>query len=235
MGLGITAHANADGAVRRFLDAIEETKNRSGQLNGRHQVAHAILIHPDDLSRFGPLDATAEFSPVMWSPNPTAGGLAAQLGQERIAHVFPMKSLSESGGRFILASDGPLFWQTPMAAIETAVTRQKSGGSTDTLGESEAIDLETAIRAYTINAAYLMSHDDRVGSIKEGKVADMIVLDRNLFEISSNQIGEATVLRTIFNGSIVFDITVDPSNEAGIEEKYETELDLEGEEWGHKP
>jgi predicted amidohydrolase YtcJ len=235
MGLGITAHANADGAVRQLLDALEEARNRNGQLNGRHQVAHAILIHPDDLSRFGPLDATAEFSPVMWSPNPTAGGLAAQLGPERIAHVFPMKSLSESGGRFILASDGPLFWQTPMEAIETAVTRQKSGGSTETLGASEAIDLETAIRAYTINAAYLMSHDDRVGSIEKGKAADMIVLDRNLFEVPSNQIGEATVLKTIFNGSIVFDTTVDPSNEAGIEDKYETELDLEGEEWGHKP
>jgi hypothetical protein len=171
----------------------------------------------------------------MWSPNPTVAGLSAQLGPERTAHVFPMKSLREKGGRFILASDGPLFWQVPMVAIETAVTRQAPGGSTETLGEAEAIDLETAISAYTINAAYLMGHDDRVGSIEIGKAADMIVLDRNLFEVPATSIGEATVLKTIFNGIVAYDAYIDSSDEAAIEEQYEIEIDFEGEEWGHKP
>jgi predicted amidohydrolase YtcJ len=139
-GLGITAHANADGAVRQFLDAVEEAQRRNGGLTGRHQVAHAVVVHPDDLPRFAELDATAEFSPGMWRPSPLAEGLSGQLGPERVAHVFPMNSLQQHGGRFILASDGLLSWQVPMAAIETAVTRQLPGGSAETLAPGEAID-----------------------------------------------------------------------------------------------
>ena len=235
LGLGITAHANADGAVRQFLDALEQASDLNGGLEGRHQVAHAILIHPDDLARFKTLNATAEFSPVMWFPSPTAAGLSAQLGLKRTDHVFPMRSLKDNGGRFVIASDGPLAWQVPLVAIETAVTRQLPGGSHETLGAAEAIDLETAIRAYTLDAAYLMGHDNKVGSIEKGKVADMIILDRNLFEIPATQIGEASILKSIFNGAVVFDASVDPTGEEELEEEYDTELDLDGENWGHKP
>lgn len=205
MGLGITAHSNADGAVRQFLDALEETKRRNGELKGRHQVAHAILVHPDDLPRFSQLDATAEFSPIFWIPSPISAALSGQLGPERMAHLFPMKSLQENGGRFVIASDGPLFWQEPMVAIEVAVTRQKPGGSKEKLAPVEAIDLETVIRAYTINGAFLMGHEESVGSIEQGKVADMIILDKNLFEIPVTEIGKTKVLQTIFNGSLIYD------------------------------
>ena len=78
-----------------------------------------------------------------------------------------------------------------------------------TLALAEATDLKTAIRAYTVNAAFLMGHDDKVGSIMEGKVADMIVLDKNLFEIPVAEISESTVLQTVFNGVVVFDASVD--------------------------
>ena len=205
MGLGITAHANVDGAVRQFLDALEEAKQRNGALKGRHQVAHAVLIDQEDLPRFEKLGATAEFSPVMWMPSPLVDALSGQLGPERLARAFPMKSLQENGGRYVLASDGPLYYKEPLMAMELAITRQRPGGSEDKLAPEEASDLESAIRAYTINGAYLMGHDDTVGSIEEGKVADMIVLDRNLFEIPATEIGQAKVLQTIFNGKVVYD------------------------------
>lgn len=226
MGLGITAHANGDGAVRQFLDALEVASKRNDGLTGRHQVGHAILIHPDDLPRFKELDATVEFSPVLWIPTPIAAGLSAQLGPDRDARLFPMKSLQKQGGRFIIASDGPLFWQTPLASIEAAITREQPGGSPTKLAPAEAIDLATAIRAYTLNAAYLMGHDDRVGSIEAGKVADIIVLDRNLFEIPVREIGSTLVLQTVFNGAVVFDAGSDPANEEAIEDKYAVELEF---------
>ena len=235
MGLGITAHANCDGAVRQFLDAIEEAKQRNGGLKGRHQVAHAVVIHPDDLPRIKDLNATIEFSPAAWMPSPLAAGLTSQLGPDRINRAFPMKSVQAQGGRFVLASDGPLFWQVPLAAMESAITRQRPGGSEQTLALGEAIDLESAIRAYTINSAYLMGHEDTVGSIETGKVADMIVLDSNLFDIPATEIGKTKVLQTIFNGAVVYDSSTDPSSEEAIEEEYGADLDLEGEEWGHKP
>ena len=235
MGLGITAHANADGAVRQFLDAIEEVQRRQGGLQGRHQVGHAILVHPDDLARFEKLDATGEFSPVMWMPSPLVAALSNQLGPERIARLFPMRSLQESGGRFVLASDGPLMWREPMVAIEAAITRQTPGGSEEKLAPAEAIDLATALRAYTAHGAYLMGHEDSVGSIEEGKFADMIVLDKNLFDIPTTEIGTTKVLQTIFNGSVVFDASSDPANERSLQEQYDVDLDLEGEEWGAVP
>lgn len=228
MGMGITAHANADGAVRQFLDALEAAQQNNGKLLGRHQVGHAILIHDDDLSRFKALDATAEFSPVMWMPTAAAEGLAAQLGPQRLAKVFPMKSLQKSGGRFVLASDGPLFWQTPFEAMEAAVTRQKPGGSAAVMAPAEAIDLRSAIKAYTIDGAYLMAHDERVGSIEVGKHADMIVLDRNPFEIQASEIGSTQVLQTIFNGELVYDAAKQPTGEDAIEEEYDVNLDLSG-------
>ena len=198
-------------------------------------MGHAILVHPDDLARFEELDATAEFSPVSWMPSPLVAALSSQLGPERMARVFPMRSLQENGGRFVIASDGPLMWREPMVAIEAAITRQSPGGSGERLAPAEAIDLGTAIRAYTVNAAYLMGHEDAVGSIEEGKIADMIVLDRNLFEIPATEIGTTRVLRTIFNGSVVFDSSSDPASEESLQEQYEVDLDLEGEQWGAVP
>ena len=235
MGLGITAHANCDGAVRQFLNGLEEAKRKNGSLQGRHQVAHAVIVHPDDLDRFVELDATAEFSPAMWMPSELASGLLAQLGSERLDRAFPMKSLKAGGGRFVLASDGPLFWNGPWAGIETAITRQGIGGSEETLAPGEATDLTAAVRAVTIDSAYLMGYEDQVGSIEVGKVADLVVLDRNLFEIPPTSIGETRVLRTIFNGVEVFNADSSPASEAEIEAAYGGDLDLSGEEWGHKP
>ena len=161
-------------------------------------------------------------------PTAAADGLAAQLGPERLAQVFPMKSLEASGGRFVLASDGPLFWQTPLEAMESAVTRQKPGGSEAVMAPGEAIELRSAIRAYTINGAYLMGHDDRVGSIDEGKYADMLVLDRNPFEVLATEIGSTRVLQTVFNGEVVYDTAIDSTGEEAIEAKYDVDLDLSG-------
>jgi predicted amidohydrolase YtcJ len=205
MGLGITAHANADGAVRQFLDAIEEAKRRNGELKGRHQVAHAAIIHPDDLARFAELNVTAEFSPTMWFPTDLADGLSGQIGPERMEHVFPMKSLQDNDGRFVIATDGPLMWQVPLSGMESAISRMAPGGDEKTLAPNEGIDLPTAIKAYTINSAYLMNQDDVTGSIEEGKYADLIVLDQNLFEIPVKDIGETEVLFTVLNGKVVFD------------------------------
>ena len=97
---------------------------------------------------------------------------------------------------------------------------------------NEAIDLPAAIKAMTINSAYIMNQDDLVGSIEIGKYADIIILDQNLFEIPVNKISETKVLKTILAGKVVFDYSSDPNEEDGIEEKYGLELDLSGKQ-GH--
>ena len=93
----------------------------------------------------------------------------------------------------------------PLDAIEVAVTRQDAAGEVDgVLNADEAVSLETMIAAYTRNAAYLMHQEGDTGTLAPGKLADLIVLDRNLFEIEPAQINETRVLRTYFAGEQVF-------------------------------
>lgn len=204
MGLGITVHATGDAANRQMMDALEMVKKKHGKLKGRHQLGHATLIHPDDIPRMKDLDLTAEFSPVFWYPSAFPDAQRAQLGDERMSHWYPMKSVVENGGRMTIASDGPLYWHGPLQALETAVTRKAPGGKGKALAPDEGIDLPTAIKALTLDSAYVMNQDDSVGTIEEGKCADMIVLDKNPFEIPVTEISSSQVLSTVFNGKVVF-------------------------------
>jgi predicted amidohydrolase YtcJ len=113
--------------------------------------------------------------------------------------------VQDTGARIAFGSDWSVSSANPFQQIEVALTRQ------DPLLESgtafipeERIDLASAIAAFTINAAYVNSHDDSTGSIETGKLADLIVIDRNLFEIDPREISEAEVLLTMFDGQAVY-------------------------------
>ena len=140
-----------------------------------------------------------------------------------------MRSVLDNGGRIALASDAPLMWQDVFTRLEGAITRKDPSKDEEPLGINEAIDLAEAIKAMTLSSAYLMNQDDMVGSIETGKYADMIILDKNLFDIPAEEISSAKVLKTILAGRVVFDISIDPSDEDSIEEKHGMDLDLTGE------
>ena len=128
-----------------------------------------------------------------------------EIGLERVQRMYPIASVQKTGGRIIGGSDWPVSSLNPLDTIEVAVRRQnpdEEGG--DILNVDERVDLATMIAAYTINGAYIHDQDDLLGSIKVGKKADLIVLDRNLFEVPAQQINEAKVLMTLFDGEVVF-------------------------------
>lgn len=227
MGLGITGHATGDAANRQLIDAFAYVKEKYGELKGRHQLAHGTMIHPEDIPRLKELDLTPEFSPVFWYPGPFPDAQRAQLGDDRMNGWYPINSVAKSGGRVTLASDGPLYWHGPLSVMETAITRKAPSGVGEALNPHEAIGLATAIKAMTLNSAYVMNQENTVGSIEVGKRADMIVLDNNLFEIPVEEIGKSTVQITVFNGKVVYDAAVNPTNEKAIEKEYNVELDLE--------
>ena len=202
---GMVFHAVGDRAVRTVLDAMEIATKRLGNLKGRYQLAHAFIIDTEDLPRFAKLNLTVEFSPVLWFPNPFNDVFNAMVGEKRSKRVFQMRSVANAGGRIVIASDGPLYMQPPLASIEAAVTRRDpiNGGPQDAAA-GEAITLPQAIAARTINSAYLDFAEDKLGSIETGKLADFIVLDRNLFEIPIEDVSEAKVLTTVVEGKVVF-------------------------------
>lgn len=206
LGLQIHVHAIGDAAVRRALDGFEVMRERNGMSDNRHHMTHLQLIHPDDRPRFGELNIGATFQALWAYPDHNVQILDLPLlGKERAWQMYPIRSVHEAGGRINGASDYFVNPVDPLVSIEVAVTRQDPYlDSGDVLNEDERVDLATMIDAYTINGAYTMSLEDEQGSIEVGKRADLVVLDRNLFEITPYEISDVNVTMTIFDGRTVY-------------------------------
>jgi predicted amidohydrolase YtcJ len=204
-GFQVHIHAIGDAAVRAALDAFEHARRRNGPGGNRHHVAHLQLIHPDDLERFAALDVTANFEPLWSFEDAYIIDLTyPRLGPERSRRIYPINDVLRAGGRIAFGSDWSVSSVNPLEGIEVAVTRMGPHGETRTpFLPDERIGLDAAIRAYTFNAAWLNRIDDRTGSIEAGKLADLVVLDRNLFRIDPTEISEARVLLTLFAGEPV--------------------------------
>lgn len=206
MGLQIHVHAIGDAAIRRALDGFDAMRAANGMSDNRHQIVHLQLIDEDDRPRFGELNISAVFQSLWAYPDPAVMEMdVPMLGEERTWQMYPLASVQESGGRLVGGSD---YWVTdldPLLAIETAITRQDPWTNEGaTLNMDESVDLETMIAAYTINGAYQMRLETEQGSIEVGKRADLIVIDRNLFDIPPSEISDATVTMTIFDGRTVY-------------------------------
>ncbi|MFC1795999.1 amidohydrolase [Pseudomonadota bacterium] len=206
MGLQIHVHAIGDAGVRMALDGYEAARKTNGDTGLRHHIVHLQLIDDADAPRFGQLNVSATFQSLWAWPDPSVTELDVPiLGKKRAWSMYPIGTVHRAGGRIVGGSDYFVTDLDPLLAIETAITRQDPINNTGpVLDASERVDLATMIAAYTINGAYLMSLDDKQGSIEVGKRADFVVLDKNLFEIPSSAISDTRVVMTIFNGEDVY-------------------------------
>ncbi len=205
-GFQVHFHAIGDAAIRQSLDAVEAARKANGDLGHRHHISHLQLIHPDDVPRFRRLGVVANFQPL-WAYNDAyiTELTVPFIGPQRAQWLYPIGSVQRSGAVVAFGSDWSVSSANPFEEIETAVTRQ---GAIDEPGEpllpSEAIGLPEAIAAFTINAAYTNRLDRDTGSVEVGKLADLAVLDRNLFEIPAADISDTRVLVTLFEGKPVY-------------------------------
>ncbi len=206
MGLQVHMHAIGDGAVRAGLDAIEAARKKNGPSDNRHHIAHLQMIHVDDIERFASLNTTANFQALWAEPDKWIMELNLPvLGEERVQAMYPIASVMRAGGRIVGGSDWNVSSADPLAAIEVAVRRQDPSQETGpVLNDRERVSLSTMIDAYTINAAWLMHHEGKTGSIEVGKRADIAVLDRSLFDIPATEISDARVLLTILDGKTIY-------------------------------
>jgi predicted amidohydrolase YtcJ len=198
-------HAIGDAAIRACLDAVETARLANGTSDGRHHISHIQLFDPDDIPRFRELDVVANFQPLWAAPDPAVTELTVPfIGPERARWIYPIQSVLRSGAVVAFGSDWSVSSPNPLEQIETAVTRQDAlAGPADAFLPEERIDLRDALAAFTINAAYVNHQEDRTGSIEVGKLADLIVLDRNLFEIEPSEISEARIVLTLLGGEPV--------------------------------
>ncbi len=206
-GFQLHIHAIGDGTVRSALDALEQAQATNGVRDSRHLTAHTQLVHPDDVTRFGELGVIAGFSPY-WAYNDEYVRLInpAQLGPERMASMYPIKSIGTSGGRIAFGSDWSVTSADPLLGIETAVTRESAHDEeiVPVFIPGERLTLDQAIAGYTIDAAYANFLDQDTGSIEVGKFADLVILSNNLFDIPPAQISDTKVTATLLEGELVY-------------------------------
>ncbi len=209
MGVGLHVHALGDGTIRRVVDALEAMKEANGNSGVRHKVAHAWMLTTNDIGRLARLkDVNIDFSAQIPYPLPAVEAtVKPAVGADRYSKMFPVKTALESGLHVGQGSD----WLTarptpnPMPGIEGFVTRMNpENHDLGRLNPKEAVTLEQAVAITTLHSAHVLGAEGDLGSIEEGKFADMIVLDRNLFDIEPTDISDTRVLRTIVGGDIVY-------------------------------
>jgi predicted amidohydrolase YtcJ len=204
-GMRVKVHCTGDAAVRDTLDAIDVVRSFNGAGNASgpvHQIAHPGFVAPADIPRFRALNVAADLSPIIWYPGPIQDAIRAAIPRERADCYWPLRDLHDAGALMAAGSDWPVVANPdPWLGIEGMITRRNPRDGYDgALWPEQALDLETVLRIYTINAAHAMGLSDLIGSIETGKSADFIVVDRDLFATAPDQLSRTKVLSTWFEG-----------------------------------
>jgi hypothetical protein len=203
-GLQVSIHAIGDRANALILDIYERTAGTGSIKDKRFRIEHAQHLREKDIERFGRLGVIASVQPYhavddgRWMEN--------RIGPERCRTTYAFKSLLDHGAVLALGSDWPVAPLDPLAGIHAAVTRQTTDGKNHQGWRPEQkISVEDAIKGFTWNGAYATFAEGSKGSLEKGKLADIVVLDQNLFKIDPAKIKDAHVTMTIAGGRIVYE------------------------------
>ncbi|WP_432178050.1 amidohydrolase [Streptomyces sp. NBC_00063] len=206
-GFQVHFHALGDRAVREALDAVEAARRANGHTDTRPHLAHLQVVHPDDIGRFRELGATANLQALWAAHEPQMDDLTIPfLGPERSAWQYPFGDLQRSGATLAAGSDWPVSSPDPIEAIHVAVNRvlPDAAPGTPVFLPEQRIGLDAALTAYTAGSAYVNHLDDVTGSITAGRLADLVVLDRDPFAAPTQEIGATRVLETFVGGERVY-------------------------------
>jgi predicted amidohydrolase YtcJ len=201
-GYQVCAHAIGDSANRLMLDLYAEVLK--GKNDKRWRIEHAQLIHPDDFQKFGEyniipsIQSTHCTSDMYWA--------ADRVGDERIKGAYAFKQLLDQNGWLINGTDFPVEEISPVHTFYAAVSRQDLEGYPEGGFQPEnALSREDALKSITIWPATGYFNEDRLGSLEVGKMADFVILDRDIMEVPVNDIPGAIVQQTFLNGELVFE------------------------------
>ncbi len=204
-GFQIHFHAIGERAVREALDALEGARIANDGNDNRHHISHVCLVHPDDVPRFASLGVAANIQPF-WAVDGDEIRIESRtLGEERSGWWYPFASIARHGARLAGGSDWSVSTANPFLEMEVAVTRvdPTMRGVMEPFIAAERLSVIEAVRAFTEGSAYV-NHLDRAGRIEVGNLADLIVVDRNIFQPSDEPIGAAKVLMTLVGGQVVY-------------------------------
>jgi predicted amidohydrolase YtcJ len=202
-GFAVRLHAMGDAAVRLGLDCFEAALKSNGSKGMRHALEHVENITAADIPRFQELGVTASMQPRHFTLN--IDGHPYLVGEERTNFFYALKSIVNTGAAYAHGSDAPVSELNPIKAIYAGVTRMTetaypAGGNIP----REKVSMYEILKGYTSGSAYVENFEDRIGTLEEGKLADIVVLSKNLFVIPDNEILGTKVRLTMMDGNVVY-------------------------------
>jgi len=202
-GFQVMIHAIGDKANSMLLDLFEKIVRQNPPWDRRFRVEHAQHIHPKDFQRFARLGAIASVQP--YHAIDDGRWAESRIGAKRCETTYPFRSFLENKVKMCFGSDwtvGPL---NPLTGIHAAVTRRTTDGKNpDGWFPEQKITVEQALRAYTVDAAYAAYEEQLKGSVTPGKLADFVVLSRNILTDDPRTIESTEVVMTVVGGALVY-------------------------------
>lgn len=203
-GLSVRLHCIGDGAVRIALDGFEKSKKINDNYSELHNcMEHVESISEKDIPRLKELDVIASVQPCHLPIDENEK--ISRIGKERCRYEWPFKSFDDIGVTMAFGTDFPMIIPNPFVNLHAAVTRCDTDGNPTGANPQEKISLECAINSYTLGSAISNGMEDKLGTLESGKLADITIINNNLFEIDENDILNSQVEMTIVDGKIVFE------------------------------
>lgn len=206
-GLQVLIHAIGDRANDQILSIYEQVEKEAGAPDRRFRIEHAQHLRAQDVTRFARGNVIASMQPYhaiddgRWADK--------RIGPERAKTTYAFRSLLDSGAKLAFGTDWTVAPLNPLLSIHAAVTRRTLDGKQPSGWVPEQkISVEESVRAYTIGSAYAEFQENEKGTIAAGKLADLVILSRDIFKIDPNEIDKVRVVMTIMDGRVVYEDTL---------------------------
>ena len=207
-GLSIKLHCCGDRSARMAIDYYENAIKMYGKNQCRHAVEHLEMLSDEDLPRFAELGLVPSVQPehVTITQTYLDNPYLIVVGHDRAHATWPFKKLYDTAGYLAIGSDCPVVDNNPFYEIHRGVTRLHDDGLPEGgFKSTQRLTVYELLRSYTYGSAYGVCREDEMGTLEDGKLADVVVIDRNLFTVDHSKLRDGQVLLTVMNGNIIYE------------------------------